>query len=86
PIQAFTCFVLWMLSASVSCQTLKQDSVMPITTIRFIPETFNDLEVGAFHDGHNPCSPLYPKSVIGNLMSEALINVPERSSCLGIST
>ncbi|GAO31716.1 hypothetical protein [Geofilum rubicundum] len=70
--------ILWMLAASVSCQTLKQDSVMPTTTIRFIPETFNDLKVGAFHGGRNPCSPMSPEKATSYLMNETLINVPEK--------
>jgi|SRR5690554_39894 len=70
--------MLWMLSASTSCQTLKRDTVMSIPTTRFIPETFNDLELGHFHDGRNPCSPLYPKKATRYLLNEILINVPEK--------
>jgi len=70
--------IAWVLAASVSCQTLKQDSVMPIPTIRFIPETFNDLELGNFKGGHNPCSPMYPDEATRYLTNEALINVPEK--------
>src|SRR5690554_3339537 len=70
--------ILWMLAASSSCQTLKQDSVMPLPAIRFIPESFNDLEFGNFHDGRNPCSPMYPKKATSYLLNELLINVPEK--------
>jgi|GEM_PF-6743169 len=51
---------------------------MPLPAIRFIPESFNDLELGHFHDGRNPCSPMYPKRATSYLLNELLINVPEK--------
>ncbi|MCA1744528.1 MAG: hypothetical protein LC643_02220 [Bacteroidales bacterium] len=51
---------------------------MPIPTIRFIPETFNDLELGYSSGSHSPCSPLYPDKATRRLTNEALINAPEK--------
>ncbi|MCA1744529.1 MAG: hypothetical protein LC643_02225, partial [Bacteroidales bacterium] len=51
---------------------------MPIPTIRFIPETFNDLELGYSSGGSNPCSPMYPDDALWHLTNEALINAPEK--------
>ena len=51
---------------------------MPLSAIRFIPECFNELELGNFHNGRNPCSPMYPEEAIWHLMNEILINVPEK--------
>ena len=70
--------ILWMLTASTSCQTLKQDSAMPVSTIQFIPETFNDLELGFLSSDFNPCSPMYPESAISQLRNELRINAPKR--------
>jgi len=69
--------MLWVLSTSVSCQTLKQDSVMQNPSIRFLPEIFNELELGYLKAGINPCSPLYPESAISHLRNELRINAPE---------
>ena len=77
-LKAFLALILWMLATSSSCQTLKQVSAMPLPAIRFIPESFNDLELGHFHDGRNPCSPMYPKRATSYLLNELLINVPEK--------
>ena len=71
-------FAVWTFSISSSCQTLKQNSVMPNPIIRFIPATFNDLELGYLSNSLKPCSPLYPERAISHLRNEVLINAPEK--------
>lgn len=70
--------ILWMFVTSVSCQTQKKDCVMQNPSIRFIPEIFNELELGYLKAGINPCSPLYPESAISHLRNELRINAPEK--------
>lgn len=77
-LRTFAPVLLWMFSTSVACQTLQQNSSMKKQEIRFIPETFNQIELGHLANGQNPCSPLYPKDATDLLWNEILINAPQK--------
>lgn len=77
-LRTFAPVLLWMFSTSVACQTLQQNSSMKKQEIRFIPETFNQIELGYLSNSQTPCSPMYPNDATDDLWNEIIIKAPEK--------